>query len=117
MDNIKDFDWDRLYRVAKIFSKVEFVDDCWVYPAANGNRGQMRDKDGAPKYVTHIMWENWYGKPAVGILRHLCANNLCVNPAHLDDSTHSENMRDKAYPPVMNMIRRLEELGYIVNKT
>lgn len=30
----------------------------------------------------------------VGLVRHLCGNAACVNPDHLADGTHSDNLRD-----------------------
>lgn len=39
-------------------------------------------------------WERVIGHLAPGMeLDHLCENKLCINPAHLEPVTHSENMR------------------------
>jgi hypothetical protein len=111
----KQIDWDRLYRVAKILSKIKYFGECWIYPAKNGSRGQIRDHRGQVIYVHRYLFELWNNVEVQGIIRHLCAEPQCVNPAHLSDGTYSENGRDASFPPVLNMIKRLEELGYKVS--
>jgi hypothetical protein len=110
-------DWTRLERIAKLMKRVTITDGgCWLFPAKY--RGQARDRDGRVKYVYRFMYELWNNVTLEkGVcIRHLCnSSGKCINPAHLTTGTHEQNMHDKLFPPVMEMIKCLEELGYVVS--
>lgn len=77
----------------------------WIEDAATGcwlwNRKRRKDGYGR-KSIEHTreipahrwVYERLVGPYADGLeLDHLCNNPPCVNPAHLEPVTHSENMR------------------------
>jgi hypothetical protein len=68
---------------------------CWIW-----QRGRTRDgyaharHDGRVRRVHVITWEAQNGQVPDGLeLDHLCRNPACVNPAHLEPVTHTENVR------------------------
>jgi hypothetical protein len=65
---------------------------CWVYPALSKN-GYARVGSGNKVLLAHrVIYEALVGPiPAGLVLDHLCANRACVNPAHLEPVTKSQN--------------------------
>jgi hypothetical protein len=47
--------------------------------------------------------------PAESVVRHLCHNKACVNPAHLALGTQQENMQDSARNPNYSCKRKLTD--------
>lgn len=43
-----------------------------------------------------LAFEMATGAPAEGLVLHRCNNRKCINPEHLYDSDHAQNMRDRA---------------------
>jgi len=110
-------EWARLEKVAKIMKRVIIKDNgCWIFPS-NANRGQLRNTNGEVVYVHRYFYELWTGNLlGDSCVRHLCfSNGRCINPDHLLPGTNKENVQDKIYPPAMDMIARLKELGYTVS--
>lgn len=110
-------DWNRLALFAKIMKHVEFKDNgCWIYNDAI-SRPQIRI-GGKLHPVTRIIYSIWYGvKLECQDLRHMCSYASCFNPEHLVPGTHHDNMLDMIYPPIVDMIKRLEQCGFTVTKT
>lgn len=72
-------------------------DRCWLWIAAVDKRGYGRFNRRDIKKVVfahRYAWELMKGEPPPpGDLDHLCRVPACVNPAHLEPVSHSENVR------------------------
>jgi hypothetical protein len=42
-----------------------------------------------------FMYEKKYGKIKSEVLRHTCDNSWCINPEHLIEGTHKDNVQDR----------------------
>ena len=72
------------------------VNECWVwmgYKSSNGyGRFKLNNKYDIAHRAAFILWKG--DIPEKMVIRHTCRNK-CVNPAHLQMGTHSENQRDR----------------------
>lgn len=77
---------------------------CWVWlghvcvSARSGygliKRGGVGSKNASPAQAHRVAYELYVGPVPDGLEPdHLCGNKACVNPAHLEPVTHSENLR------------------------
>ena len=77
-------------------SKVRVADNgCWLWMAAKIN-GYGRYGQGRGRHVAahRFSYETLIGAIPSGLeIDHLCLTKHCVNPAHLEPVTHSENIR------------------------
>lgn len=75
----------------------EPMSGCWLWTGtAINNRGRVQLIDGRPKTVSayRMSYESLVGPIAAGLtIDHVCQVTLCVNPAHLEAVTVSENSR------------------------
>lgn len=51
--------------------------------------------NGKQTYGHRYMYEQKYGKPILEVLRHTCDNRWCINPDHLIEGTHNDNVQDR----------------------
>jgi hypothetical protein len=82
-----------LSRIAEKYSIT--ADGCWEWTASRTSQGYgwIHNPGGSQK--AHVaVWESTVGPKTPGLeLDHLCRNRLCINPDHLEEVTHAENMR------------------------
>ena len=113
---IKDIDFDKLYNVARVLRKVEFMDSgCWEWRGAITNKhSQIRSGDKveyAHRYILKLI-----GVPLTrkDVVCHLCDNPMCVNPDHLSVGNTTLNGWDRNLLKIPQMIRLLRSAGYDV---
>lgn len=68
---------------------------CWIWHGSTNGRGYGRLGRGGTLYSAHrYFWIEANGPVPDGLeLDHLCEIPQCVNPAHLEPVTHTENIR------------------------
>lgn len=73
---------------------VEKTDSCWIWKGSKDKRGYGRisihNKPHLAHRVSYILFKSF---PDFEIL-HSCDNPSCVNPEHLTDATHYQNMKE-----------------------
>lgn len=77
---------------------VGSIDDCWEWTGGRSHKGYGVFAATHSKQVRahRFALELYSGRSPDGIVMHLCDNPSCVNPTHLVDGTHKENMRQMA---------------------
>lgn len=81
--------------IKRLMSRVtKSKDSCWVWNGALVRGYGVINVDGKTEYVHRVVYEAEVGKLVKGItLDHICRNPRCVNPAHLEPVSRSENIR------------------------
>ena len=83
---------DRRRKMILFWLKVETLSTgCWEWTGHVNNAGYGRVKN---DYAHRLAYEMFVGPiPDGADLDHLCRRRSCVNPAHLEPVTRSENVR------------------------
>ena len=83
--------------VAKVDGGDWSLDRCWEWMGTQTPKGygvmQFRK---ATLRAHRVALELYSGEPCGEMVLHGCDNRLCVNPKHLRNGTHGDNMRDMA---------------------
>jgi hypothetical protein len=73
-------------------------DDCWEWQGKIGSGGYGCKQSGGKTLLAHRwvfqIFNGWI--PADAVINHLCSNRSCVNPRHLEITTHAGNSRHGA---------------------
>jgi hypothetical protein len=80
--------WERFW------TKVERTKFCWVWVGALNSSGYGVIWDGYSLVYAHRLSWLMHGGDPLNVLEidHLCRNRACVNPDHLDRTTHVDNV-------------------------
>ncbi len=78
-----------------IFQRVEKTETCWLWKGSRNTYGYGQVRvDGRLRVVHRVVYEILVGPiPPDHEVDHLCFIRNCVNPAHLEPVTRSENIR------------------------
>lgn len=72
------------------------ANECWEWIGYSHRGYGLMGCEGRTKRATHVSLYLHHGKwPTLHVL-HSCDNPPCVNPAHLSEGTHRQNMREAA---------------------
>lgn len=70
-------------------------EECWEWTGSSDRYGRFRDDDGSQIGAHRYSYRTWKGPLIRGMeIMHICDNTLCVNPMHLTQGTHQENVDD-----------------------
>ena len=76
---------------------IDADSNCWNWTgAAHSEDGYGRIWVDGKFYLAHRFSAMIHGLDMSGeVMRHLCNNSMCVNPAHLQTGSHQDNTNDK----------------------
>lgn len=101
----------------RFMSKIKKTDTCWYWTAAKTKAGYgMYSIKHKLIYAHRYSYQMFVGELVANMeLDHLCKNRDCVNPEHLEQVTHKENVkRGEALPHLMAKIESRRNQQYCV---
>jgi hypothetical protein len=91
-------------KAAHLIDKHSSPAGCWEWLGSKDGKGYGQMQNNGRTYLAHrVVYEIECGPIQDEMeLDHLCRNPGCVNPAHLEPTTHAENVRRGVSPPAIN---------------
>lgn len=83
--------------IARFWAKVDKSGDCWIWQATADRHGYGHIwLNGKLVYAHRFAYALAHGECASDLeIDHMCHNQRCVNPAHLQPVTHQQNCENK----------------------
>jgi len=82
----------------RFWQRVQLTADetrCWLLGTGRRQTYGTHSFGKQKWYGHHFAWFITHGYKSTMVLRHSCDTPRCVNPNHLSEGTHADNMRDK----------------------
>lgn len=104
MNTLTERFWKNVDKIGPIHPYKPHLGRCWPWTASVDKNGYGQIGEGGTNgkmlKAHRVSWELHNGPIPIGegyhgiCVRHSCDNPGCVNPAHLDEGSHQDNMTD-----------------------
>lgn len=94
----------------RFWNKVNKTEKCWLWTASTRNGYGAFKFQGKVRSAHRVSFFLKHGKYPNDFACHTCDNKLCVNPDHLFDATHAENIKDAVIKGLIIVPRRRTNL-------
>ncbi len=69
--------------------------ECWLWNGSVSMKGYPQlTIANRTKYLHRVVWEVANGHEPIQTIHHACAHSMCVNPQHLVQATHRDNLAE-----------------------